>query len=96
MATPCRSWRVRAALTHNETGIGEQTNGKLSFALAEGYFHSAIATQDEKSQTQALERSQPILPLRHGLSERQTRDYVRHGTLSLFAAHDAATGRVLW
>ena len=49
---------------------------------------------DEKSQTQALERSQPILPLRPGLPERQTHDYVRHGTLSLFAAYDAATGRV--
>ena len=48
---------------------------------------------DEKSQTQALERSQPILPLRPGLPERQTHDYVRHGTLSLFAAYDAATGR---
>ena len=50
---------------------------------------------DEKSQAQALERSQPILPLRPGLPERQTHDYVRHGTLSLFAAYDAATGRVL-
>ena len=50
---------------------------------------------DEKSQTQALERSQPILPLRPGLPERQTHDYVRHATLSLFAAYDAATGRVL-
>ena len=50
---------------------------------------------DEKSQTQALERSQPILPLRPGLPERQTHDYVRHGTLSLFAAYDVATGRVL-
>ncbi len=50
---------------------------------------------DEKSQTQALKRSQPILPLRPGLPERQSHDYVRHGTLSLFAAYDAATGRVL-
>jgi transposase len=50
---------------------------------------------DEKGQTQALERSQPILPLRPGLPERQSHDYVRHGTLSLFAAYDAATGRVL-
>ena len=41
---------------------------------------------DEKAATQALGRSQPILPLRPGLPERQTHDYVRHGTLSLFAA----------
>src|SRR5262245_53305707 len=50
---------------------------------------------DEKSQTQALERSQPILPLRPGLPERQSHDYVRHGTLYLFAAYYADTGRVL-
>jgi len=50
---------------------------------------------DEKSQTQALERSQPILPLRPGLPERQTHDSIRHGTLSLFAADDAATGKVI-
>ncbi|MBV9304485.1 MAG: hypothetical protein JOY62_06375 [Acidobacteriaceae bacterium] len=41
---------------------------------------------DEKSQIQTLDRTQPILPLRPGLSERQTRDYERHGTTALFAA----------
>ncbi|MBC2594491.1 IS630 family transposase [Ruficoccus amylovorans] len=50
---------------------------------------------DEKSQIQALERSQPILPLRPGAPERQTHDYYRHGTTSLFAALDVATGRVI-
>lgn len=50
---------------------------------------------DEKSQIQALERSQPILPLRPGCAERQTHDYYRHGTTSLFAALDVATGRVI-
>ena len=50
---------------------------------------------DEKSQVQALERTQPILPMRPDLPERQSWDYERHGTLSLFAAYDAATGRVL-
>ncbi len=50
---------------------------------------------DEKSQCQALERTQPILPMRPGIPERQSHDYERHGTLSLFAAYDAATGRVL-
>ncbi len=50
---------------------------------------------DEKSQIQALERSQPILPLRCGASERQTHDYYRHGTTSLFAALDVATGRII-
>ena len=50
---------------------------------------------DEKSQIQALERSQPILPLRPGCAERQTHDYYRHGTTSLFAALDVATGRII-
>jgi transposase len=50
---------------------------------------------DQKSQTQALERSQPILPLRPGIPERQTHDYFRHGTTSLFAAYDIASGEVI-
>ena len=49
---------------------------------------------DEKSQIQALERTQPILPIRPGLPERATHDYVRHGTATLFAALEVATGRV--
>jgi transposase len=50
---------------------------------------------DEKSQIQALDRTQPILPLAPGLPERRTHDYKRHGTTSLFAALDIATGRVI-
>ena len=50
---------------------------------------------DEKSQVQALERSQPLLPLRPGQPERRTHDYVRHGTTSLFAALDVATGTII-
>ena len=50
---------------------------------------------DEKSQIQALERSQPVLPMRPGTPERQTHDYYRHGTVTLFAALDIATGEVL-
>ncbi len=49
---------------------------------------------DEKSQVQALDRTAPILPLRPGLPEKQTHDYVRHGTATLFAALEVATGRV--
>ena len=49
---------------------------------------------DEKSQVQALDRTAPILPLRPGLPEKQTHDYVRHGTTTLFAALEVATGRV--
>jgi transposase len=50
---------------------------------------------DEKSQMQALERTQPLLPLRPGIAERRTHDYVRHGTTTLFAALDAKTGEVI-
>src|SRR5436190_7922985 len=50
---------------------------------------------DEKSQIQALDRTQPILPLAPGMAERRTHDYRRHGTTSLFAALDVATGKVI-
>ena len=50
---------------------------------------------DEKSQIQALDRSQPVLPMLPGMPERCTHDYKRHGTTSLFAALDVATGRVI-
>ena len=50
---------------------------------------------DEKSQIQALDRSQPLLPMRPGQIERRTHDYVRHGTTSLFAALNAKTGEIL-
>jgi transposase len=50
---------------------------------------------DEKSQIQALDRTQPLLPLRPGQPERRSHDYTRHGTLSLFAALDVATGKVI-
>jgi transposase len=50
---------------------------------------------DEKSQVQALERAQPILPLRPGLPERQTHDYVRHGVTNLYAALDVVSGKVI-
>ena len=50
---------------------------------------------DEKSQIQALNRTQPLLPMRPGQIERRTHDYVRHGTTSLFAALDVKTGEVI-
>jgi len=50
---------------------------------------------DEKSQMQALERTQPLLPMRPGLPACSTHDYIRHGTTTLFAALDAKTGRVI-
>ncbi len=50
---------------------------------------------DEKSQIQALDRTQPLLPMRPGQAERRSHDYKRHGTLSLFAALDVTAGKVV-
>jgi len=54
-----------------------------------------VLSVDEKSQIQALDRTQPLLPMRPGQVERHTHDYVRHGTTSLFAALDVRTGKVI-
>jgi transposase len=57
--------------------------------------NAIILCVDEKSQIQALERTQPILPMLPGVPERQTVDYYRHGTTTLFAALDVLTGNVI-
>lgn len=57
--------------------------------------HAVVFSFDEKPQIQALERAQPILPMDFGRPERQTHNYVRHGTLDLFAALNVATGEVI-
>lgn len=56
---------------------------------------AVVLCVDEKSQIQALDRTQPILPMAPGLPERRTHDYLRHGTTTLFAALDIATGKVI-
>jgi transposase len=57
--------------------------------------HALVFCVDEKSQIQALDRSQPLLPLRPGQAERGTHDYKRNGTTSLFAALELKTSRVI-
>jgi len=57
--------------------------------------HAVVLSFDEKSQIQALERAQPILPMDIGQPERQTHNYIRHGTVDLFAALNVATGNVI-
>jgi transposase len=56
--------------------------------------NAVVLCVDEKSQIQALDRTAPMLPMRKGLPERRTHDYVRHGTTTLFAALEIATGTV--
>jgi transposase len=65
-----------------------------------GLYHNppekaVVLCVDEKSQIQALDRSQPVLPMMPGMPERRSHDYVRHGTTSLFAAFNIADGRVI-
>ena len=57
--------------------------------------HALVFCVDEKSQIQALDRTQPLLPLRAGQLERRTHDYKRHGTTSLFAALELKTSQVI-
>jgi transposase len=57
--------------------------------------HALVLCLDEKSQIQALDRTRPLLPMRPGLPAQQTHDYIRHGTTSLFAALNVATGAVI-
>ena len=56
---------------------------------------AVVLSIDEKSQIQALDREQPVLPMMPGVPERRTHSYVRHGTTSLFAALDVASGFVI-
>jgi len=56
---------------------------------------AVVLCVDEKSQVQALARSQPAFPMMPGMPERRTHDYVRHGTTSLFAAFNTADGTVI-
>ena len=57
--------------------------------------HAVVFSFDEKPQIQALERAQPVLPMDFGQPERQTHNYMRNGTLDLFAALNVATGEVI-
>ena len=56
---------------------------------------AVVLCVDEKSQIQALDRTQPLLPMRPGQAERRSHDYKRHGTLTLFAALDVTVGKVI-
>ena len=57
--------------------------------------NAVVLCIDEKSQIQALDRTQPVLPMLPGQAERRTHTYSRHGTTSLFAALEVATGKVI-
>ena len=80
-------------------GIVTALGGNITAEVVGRYMnppHNAVVFSfDEKSQIQALQRAQPILPMDLGQPERQTHNYIRHGTLDLFAALNVATGEVI-
>jgi transposase len=96
-----RLWRKFCLQPHRTGGFKFSTDPQLEAKIADVvglYLHppenAVVVCVDEKSQCQALERTQPILPMRPGIPERQTHDYARHGVTSLFAALNTATGQV--
>jgi transposase len=96
-----RLWRRFCLQPHRAEGFKFSTDPQLEAKITDVvglYLHppenAVVVCVDEKTQVQALERNQPILPMRSGIPERQTHDYARHGTTSLFAALEIATGKV--
>lgn len=101
-ATVARIWRAFALKPHR-TETFKLSKDPLFIEKVRDivglYLHpperAVVLCVDEKSQIQALDRTQPVLPLRPGVPRQQTHDYKRHGTTSLFAALNTATGEVI-
>jgi transposase len=97
-----RIWRAFDLEPHREDGV-KLSNDPLFvervYDVVGLYLHppqaAVVVCVEEKSQVQALSRSQPGFPMMPGMPERRTHDYVRHGTTSLFAAFDIADGTVV-
>ena len=94
-------WRAHGLKPHRTQTFKFSTDPELEAKIRDivGLYlnppeNAVVLCVDEKSQIQALNRTQPMLPLRAGLPARATHDYVRHGTTTLFAALEVATGRV--
>jgi len=101
-ATVHRLWRAHALQPHRVETFKFTTDPHAEEKIHDivGLYlnppHNAVVLSlDEKTQIQALNRTQPLLPLRPGLPARQTHDYERHGLTSLYAALEVAGGRVL-
>jgi transposase len=101
-ATIYRVWKAHRLQPHRVRHFKLSPDPKFFHKLHDIvglYLHppekALVLSVDEKSQIQALDRTQPILPLRPGLPERQTHDYARHGTTTLFAALNVLSGKVL-
>ncbi len=100
-ATVHRIWRAHALKPHQVSTFKFTTDPEAEAKIHDVvglYLHpptnAVVLSLDEKTQIQALSRTQPLLPLRPGVSARQTHDYRRNGLTSLYAALEVASGRV--
>lgn len=88
-----RPWRVETFKFSTDPALVAKVTDVVGLYL-EPPENAIVLCVDEKSQIQALDRTAPMLPMQPGLAERRTHDYVRHGTSTLFAALEIATGTV--
>ena len=100
-ATVARAWREYGVQPWRSQTFKFSTDPELVAKVTDvvGLYlnppeNAVVLCVDEKSQIQALDRTAPMLPMQPGLPERRTHDYMRHGTTTLFAALDIATGTV--
>ena len=101
-STVGRIWRRFDLKPHLDDGFKLSTDPQFVDKVVDvvGLYHNppekaVVLCVDEKSQIQALDRSQPVLPMMPGMPERRTHDYARHGITSLFAAFNIADGTVI-
>lgn len=97
-----RIWKKFDLKPHLQDGFKLSTDPQFIAKVVDvvGLYHNpperaVVLCVDEKSQIQALDRSQPVLPMMPGMPERRTHDYYRHGITSLFAAFNIADGAVI-
>src|SRR4051794_15253545 len=100
-ATVARAWREYGVAPWRSETFKFSTDPELVAKVTDvvGLYlappeNAVVLCVDEKSQIQALDRTAPMLPMQPGLPERRTHDYRRHGTTTLFAALNIATGKV--
>jgi transposase len=87
-------WRVQTFKFSTDPELETKIRDVVGLYLNPPDKAAIVLCVDEKSQVQALDRTAPVLPLRLGVPEKQTADYIRHGTTTLFAALEVATGKV--
>ena len=88
-----RPWKAETFKFSTDPELVAKVNDVVGLYLAPPE-NAVVLCVDEKSQVQALDRTQKVLPMQPGHAEQRTHDYVRHGTTTLFAALEIATGKV--